>query len=61
MEIHAKSLCRTKPSPDLSSPQHYTTAKPASGLQKDHQAFSESNLTNFIPKNYTKPLQGVQI
>lgn len=61
MEIHAKSLCRTKPSPDLSSPQHYTWLSQPAASRKDHQAFSESNLTNFIPKNYTKPLQGVQI
>lgn len=61
MEIHAKSLCRTKPGPDLKNPPQSTELRKTMALQKDRQTFSESNLTNFILKNYTKPLWVFQI
>lgn len=61
MEIHAKSLCRTKPDPDLRNLQQYTQLSKPVALEKDHQTSYESNPTNFTPKNYTKPLWEFQI
>lgn len=50
-------VCRTKPGPDLKNPQQYTEQRKPAAHQKDRQTVSESNLTNFIHKNYTKPLR----
>lgn len=58
IEVHAKSLCRTAPGPDLRAT---TVHSPASScLRKGRRAASESNLTNFIPKNHTEPPQVFQ-
>lgn len=61
MKIHAKSLCRKKHSPDLRNLLQYTQLSKSVVLEKDCQTFSESNLTNFMPKNSTKPLWVFQI
>lgn len=61
MEIHAKCQYRTKPRPYFRNPPQYTHLRKPVALWRGCQTFSESNLTNFITKNYTKLLWVFQI